>query len=702
MAVKATTKTKSVNLAEITKHNDLLVAIAAVVVIGMMIMPMPQWLLDVLLTFNITLALTVLLVTIYSVQPLEFASFPSMLLISTLFRLSLNIAATRLILINGSAGAVIGAFGSVVVGGNYIVGLVVFIILVIVQFVVITNGTGRVAEVAARFTLDAMPGKQMAIDADLNAGIIDEKEAKKRRKTVSREADFYGAMDGASKFVRGDSIASIIMIIINILGGFLIGVIQRHMDFMAALQTYTLLTIGQGLVTQIPALLISSATGLMVTKSASESSLGNDMIRELTAQPKAMMVTAGICGVFALIPGLPKLPFLLVAAGGAGMARMLKQQSEVKATAPKTAPEAPKKPESMTDLLVVDPIEVELGYGLIPLADPKQGGDLLERITAVRRHAAMELGLIVPAIRVRDNLQLRPNVYSVKLRGLEIASGEVYPGQQLAMNPGAATGMLSGKETTEPAFGLPAIWISDIQKSEAEMSGYTVVDPLTVLVTHLTELIRKYASEILTRQDTQALLDNLKAQSPAVVDELIPQLLTVGDVQKVLQNLLAERVSIKDLSSILETLADTARITRDIDMLTEYVRQCLARQITKQYQSPDGVVRVFALDPSVEQVIVDGLRQTDAGIQLIIDPVTVQKVLDGTKVQMERMAAVGYQPVAFCSPRVRIYYKRLAERMSSTLAVLSYNELPSGMKLETVGMVTFTNEDSKNKIPQYA
>ncbi|MEN6372167.1 MAG: flagellar biosynthesis protein FlhA [Armatimonadota bacterium] len=702
MAVKAATKTKSVNFAEITKHNDLLVAMAAIVVIGMMIMPMPQWLLDVLLTLNITMALTILLVTIYSVQPLEFASFPSMLLISTLFRLSLNIAATRLILINGSAGAVIGAFGSVVVGGNYIVGLVVFIILVIVQFVVITNGTGRVAEVAARFTLDAMPGKQMAIDADLNAGIIDDKEAKKRRKTVSREADFYGAMDGASKFVRGDSIASIIMIIINILGGFLIGVIQRHMDFMSALQTYTLLTIGQGLVTQIPALLISSATGLMVTKSASESSLGNDMIRELTSQPKAMMVTAGICGVFALIPGLPKIPFLLVAAGGAGMARMLKQQSTAKAAAPKTAPEAPKKPESMTDLLVVDPIEVELGYGLIPLADPKQGGDLLERITAVRRHAAMELGLIVPAIRVRDNLQLRPNVYSVKLRGLEIASGEVYPGQQLAMNPGTAIGTLSGKETTEPAFGLPATWITDIQKTEAEMSGYTVVDPLTVLVTHLTELIRKYASEILTRQDTQALLDNLKAQSPAVVDELIPQLLTVSDVQKVLQNLLAERVSVKDLASILETLADTARITRDIDILTEYVRQGLARQITKQYQSADGVVRVFALDPSVEQVIADGLRQTDAGIQLIIDPGTVQRVLDGTKVQMERMAMAGYQPVAFCSPRVRIHYKRLAERMSSTLAVLSYNELSSGVKLETVGMVTFTNEDSKDKIPQYA
>jgi len=695
-------QTKPGKLGVITKNNDLLIALAAVVVIGMMIMPMPQWMLDVLLTLNITMALTILLVTVYSVHPLEFASFPSMLLISTLFRLSLNISATRLILLQGSAGAVIGAFGSVVVGGNYVVGLVVFIILVIVQFVVITNGTGRVAEVAARFTLDAMPGKQMAIDADLNAGIIDENEAKSRRKAVAREADFYGAMDGASKFVRGDSIASIIMIIVNILGGFLIGVTQRNMDFMSAMQTYTLLTIGQGLVTQIPALLISSATGLMVTKSASESSIGNEMARELTSQPKAIMVTAGVCMALALVPGLPKLPLLLVAAGGAGLAYMLKQQSAAKVPETQPAQEIPKKPESMTDLLVVDPIEVELGYGLIPLADPKQGGDLLERITAVRRHAAMELGLVVPAIRVRDNLQLKPNMYSVKLRGLEIASGEIYPGQHLAMNPGTATAELKGIETTEPAFGLPAIWISETQVAEAEMSGYTVVDPLTVLVTHLTELIRKHACEILTRQDTQALIDNLKAQSPAVVEELIPQLLTVGDVQKVLQNLLAERVSIKDLATILEALADAARVTRDIDLLTEYVRQALARQITKQHLSPDGVIRVFALDPAVEQVIADGLRQTDAGMQLIIDPVTVQKILEGTKAQMELMAAAGYQPVAFCSPRVRIHYKRLTERMSSALAVLSYNELISGVKLETVGMVTFSNEDSTNQVPQYA
>ncbi|HOP79096.1 MAG TPA: flagellar biosynthesis protein FlhA [Armatimonadota bacterium] len=697
-------RSKASKLNVIAKHNDLLVALAAVVVISMLIMPMPQWLLDVLVTFNITLSLTILLVTVYSVHTLEFASFPAMLLVTTLFRLSLNISATRLILLHGSAGSVITAFGSVVVGGNYVVGIVVFIILVIVQFIVITNGTGRVAEVAARFTLDAMPGKQMAIDADLNAGIIDEKEAQERRKLISREADFYGAMDGASKFVRGDALAAVVMIIVNILGGFMVGMLQRHMDLMTALQTYTLLTVGQGLVTQIPGLLISTATGLMVTKAASESNIGNDLANQMFSQPKALTVTAGICAVLALIPGIPKLPFLLVAAGCGTVAYFLKQQPikpDASATKAEEAPEAPKQPASMADLLVVDPIEVELGYGLIPLADPKQGGDLLERITAVRRHCATDLGLLVPAIRVRDNLQLKPNTYSIKLRGLEIAGGDIYPGQLLAMNPGTATTQLMGIETVEPAFGLPAIWVSEAQQSEAELSGYTVVDPLTVLITHLTEVLRKHAAEILTRQDTQTLIDNIKAQSPAVVDELIPSLMSIGDVQKVLQNLLAERVSIKDLSTILEALADAATVTKDTDMLSEYVRQALARQITRQYQTGD-TIRVFALDPSVEQVIADGLRQSEAGIQLMLDPVTVQKVLESTKAQVERMAASGNQPIAFCSPRIRIHYRRLVERMIPTLAVLSYNELCSGVKLETVGMVSLENEDSTYQVPQYA
>ena len=687
-------------LQAVLKYSDFLVAVAAVIIVGMMIMPLPEWLLDVLLTLNITLALTVLLVTIYTIQPLEFASFPSMLLVATLFRLALNIAGTRLILLHGGAGAVISAFGGVLVGGNYVVGLVVFIILVIIQFVVITNGTGRVAEVAARFTLDAMPGKQMAIDADLNAGMIDEEEARIRRKTISREADFYGAMDGASKFVRGDAIAAVIMIIINIIGGFVIGVVQRKMDLMSAIQTYTLLTVGLGLVTQIPALLVSTATGLMVTKAASESNLGNELATQMLAQPKALDITAGICVVLALIPGIPKLPFLAVAAGGVILGRVLKQQVQMK---PETTDvEAPKPPESMTDLLTVDPIEVELGYGLIPLADPKQGGDLLERITAVRRQAATDMGLLVPAVRVRDNMGLKPNAYSVKLRGVEIANGEVYAGQMLAMNPGTATVPLKGIETIEPAFGLPAIWISDLQQSEAEQAGYTVVDPLTVMITHLTEIIRKNAAEILTRQDTQTLLDAMKAQAPSVVEELVPNLLTVGEVQTVLQNLLSERVSIRDLAVILEALADAARLTKDTDLLTDYVRQALSRQITKQYQSPDGTVRVFTLDPAIEQMIADGIRVTDNGSQLALEPKAAQDILEQTRDQAERMAALGYQPVALCSPRVRMHFRRLVQPMAATLAVLSFHELAPGVRLETVGMVSLANESVEDQSLQYA
>lgn len=687
-------------LQAVLKYSDFLVAVAAVIIVGMMIMPLPEWLLDVLLTLNITLALTVLLVTIYTIQPLEFASFPSMLLVATLFRLALNIAGTRLILLHGGAGAVISAFGGVLVGGNYVVGLVVFIILVIIQFVVITNGTGRVAEVAARFTLDAMPGKQMAIDADLNAGMIDEEEARIRRKTISREADFYGAMDGASKFVRGDAIAAVIMIIINIIGGFVIGVVQRKMDLMSAIQTYTLLTVGLGLVTQIPALLVSTATGLMVTKAASESNLGNELATQMLAQPKALDITAGICTVLALIPGIPKLPFLAVAVGGVILARVLKQQVQMKPDT--TEVEAPKPPESMTDLLAVDPIEVELGYGLIPLADPKQGGDLLERITAVRRQAATDMGLLVPAVRVRDNMGLKPNAYSVKLRGVEIANGEIYAGQMLAMNPGTATVPLKGIETIEPAFGLPAIWISDLQQSEAEQAGYTVVDPLTVMITHLTEIIRKNAAEILTRQDTQTLLDAMKAQAPSVVEELIPNLLTVGEVQTVLQNLLSERVSIRDLAVILEALADAARLTKDTDLLTDYVRQALSRQITKQYQSPDGTVRVFTLDPAIEQMIADGIRVTDNGSQLALEPKAAQDILEQTRDQAERMAALGYQPVALCSPRVRMHFRRLVQPMAATLAVLSFHELAPGVRLETVGMVSLANESVEDQSLQYA
>ncbi len=693
---------KTNGLAKMAKYTDFLVAAGLVAVVGMMIVPMPTWMLDVLLTLNVSMALTVLLVAIYTVKPLEFSSFPSLLLVATLFRLGLSIAGTRALLLNADAGAVVGAFGTVVVGGNYVVGLVVFAIILIVQFSVITNGTVRTAEVAARFTLDAMPGKQMAIDADLNAGIIDDQEALRRRAYITKEADFYGAMDGASKFVKGDAMAAIIMILVNIIGGLLVGVLQRHMDLMNAVQTYILLTIGIGLVTQIPALLISTAAGLMVTKAASEGDVGNDLTAQILSQPKPLMITGALCGVLMLVNGIPKAPFIIIGLACVALAQALKKQAKVRPTNEDTVVEAPVIPATMTELLTVDPIEVELGYGLIALADPKQGGDLLDRVTAVRRQSAVELGMLIPAIRVRDNMQLKPNMYSIKLRGVAVAQGEIYVGHLLAMDPGTATTQLQGIDTVEPAFGLPATWIADMQRAEAEMAGFTVVDPPSVMITHLTETLRRHAAEILTRQDTQELIDAVKETSPAVVNELIPEVLTLGDVQKVLQNLLTERVSIRDMSGILEALSDAGRFVKDADLLTEHVRAGLARQITAQYQTADGTVHVFTLDPVLEQSIAEGIRQTEVGMQLVLEPTAVQQILNGVRTQVERMAAMGYQPVALCSPRTRLHFRRLAERMLPTICVLSYNELATGAKLETVGMVTLENEDVEDQILQYA
>ena len=676
------------------RYSDLFIAGAAVVIVGMMILPLPHWVLDGLLCLNITLALVVLLVTMYTPQPLGFASFPSLLLLVTLFRLALSISATRLILLHGSAGAVIAAFGQVVVGGNYVVGLVIFALLVVIQFVVITNGAGRVAEVAARFTLDAMPGKQMAIDADLNAGIIEESEAQRRRMDVAREADFYGAMDGASKFVRGDAIAAIIMIIVTILGGIGVGLINRGGDFdiVGVLQTYTLLTVGMGIATQIPALIVSTATGLMVTKAASEHSLGWELVSQVFSQPKAIAVTAVVFAVIALVPGIPKAPFLMVAVMAGLVAHFLSQNEKRAHRAAADASgqgrsEAPQAPENMMDLIGVDTLELQIGYGLIPIADPKQGGELLERITMVRRQAALDLGLVVPAIRVRDDIQLGANQYRFGLRGVEIGGGEVYPGQLLAMNPGGATGTIHGTQTVEPAFGLPAVWISEASRNEAEMAGYTVVDPVTVLITHLTEIIRKHAAELLSRQETRALLDAVKETSPAVVDELVPNLLTVGEVQSVLANLLSERVSIRDLATVLETLADFAKLTKDIDVLTEYVRQRLARSICRQYTGPDGKIFVFTLHPELEQTLADNIRQTELGARLVLEPGLVQQVLESTAPAVQKQADLGRTPVALCSARVRPHFRRLIEHSFPMVAVLSYNEIDSTTQVETTGVV---------------
>jgi flagellar biosynthesis protein FlhA len=682
-----------------SRYSDVTIAGAVVAIIGMMILPMPHWLLDLALCANIALALAILLVTMYTSQPLEFSSFPSLLLMTTLFRLALNISATRLILLHADAGAVISAFGGVVVGGNYVVGVVVFIILVVIQFVVITNGAGRVAEVAARFTLDAMPGKQMAIDADLNAGIIDEAEAQRRRQEIAREADFYGAMDGATKFVRGDAIAAIIMIIVNIIGGFIIGMTgSKHMSLQQAAQTYTLLTVGEGLVTQIPALLVSTATGLMVTKNGSEKNLGWELMTQVFSKPKAIGITAAIFAILLIVPGMPRLP-LLIAAGAAGFIAYFLAQSEkqaaVVAARVKAQQEAqpPPAPESMAALIGVDPLSVEIGYGLIPIADPKQGGELLERITLLRKQAAIEMGILVPAIRVRDNVQLGANEYVVKLRGVEIARAEAFVGQYLAMNPGGATEKLNGIQTTEPAFGLPAVWIPETQKMFAEVAGYTVVDATTVMITHLTELVRRHAADLLTREETQELINAAKESAPTVVGELIPEVMGIGDVQKVLQNLLSERIAIKDIVAILEALADYAHVTKDTDILTEYVRQRLSLAISRQYQGPDGKIVVFTLHPNVEQVIADNIRQTEMGARLILEPNLVQELLRAIRDRIEDVSQRGHIPVALVSPRIRLHVRRLAEQNFPMLAVLSYAEIAPDVTVDSIGMVTLKNAD---------
>ncbi len=681
------------------KYADVAIAGAAVMIVGMMVLPLPSWVLDIMLCANIALALSILLVTMYTTAPLQFSSFPSMLLLTTLFRLSLNVTSTRLILLHGEAGGVIHAFGTVVIGGNFIVGVVVFAILIIIQFMVITNGAGRVAEVAARFTLDAMPGKQMAIDADLNAGIITEEDAQRRRKDVAREADFYGAMDGATKFVRGDAVAAIIMIVINVLGGFGVGIFMQKMDIMQALQTYTLLTVGEGLVTQIPALLISTATGLMVTKNGSAQSVGLELISQLTSRPKALMITATVFIMMTFVGGMPKLPLIMAAAFIGTIAYFLTQnektavKDKAKSDKAKETAAQPATPDSMADLIGVDPLAVEIGYGLIMLADPKQGGDLLDRITMVRKQSAMDMGILVPAIRVRDNVQLQPNDYSIKLRGIEVAKGEVIAGQFLAMNPGGNLEKLTGIDTVEPAFGLPATWISESQRMFAEVAGYTVVDPTTVFVTHLTEVIRQHAAELLTRQETQQIIDAAKEDSPAVVAELIGETMGLGDVQKVLQNLLSERVSIRDIIAVFEALADYAPSTKDTSVLTEYVRQRLALGICKQHTDLDGRLRVFSLSPQVEQLVIENVRQTELGTRLILDPKSTERLLIGIRDQMETMSQMGYSPIALCSPRIRMYVRSLVEQNFPMLTVLSYAEIAPGVDVESLGMVTVNYED---------
>lgn len=672
--------------------SDVVIAMVVVSFVMMMIIPLTPFFLDILLTFNITFALIILMVSMFNLDPLEFSVFPSLLLVTTLFRLALNVSTTRLILLNAHAGQVVDAFGNFVVGGNMVVGMVIFLILVVIQFIVITRGAERVSEVAARFTLDAMPGKQMAIDADLNAGLINEQSARERREKVQREANFYGAMDGASKFVKGDAIAGIIIIIINIVGGFIIGVAQKNLSMTESMQIYTLLTVGDGLVTQIPALLISTATGIVVTRSASTHSLGQELSTQLFNYPRALGMSALILFVLGTI-GLPKLPMYSLGVVFGALYFLLRGKQGPEEAEPESEEfveaEQIRKPENVIELLQVEKMELELGYALIPLVDAEQGGDLLDRIVMIRRQCAVELGFIVPPVRIRDNMQLKPNSYTIKIKGIEIAHGELLLENYLAIGPGIENDTdLPGINTVEPAFNLPARWLSTMYKEQAEMGGYTVVDPPSVLATHLTSVIKAHAFELLGRQEIQNIINFIKESHSAVVEELIPDLMSLGDIQRVLANLLKEQVSIRDMVTILETLADYAKITKDTDLLTEYVRQSLKRQITRQYANEQGKLAVLTLDPALEEVLRESVQQSEFGSYLAVDPDIAQKMIERLSHLHEDLSLRGQSPIVICAPVLRLYFKRLIDRFISNLVVLSYNEVDADANVEVIGMVS--------------
>ncbi|PAE07696.1 flagellar biosynthesis protein FlhA [Terribacillus saccharophilus] len=673
------------------KLKDMSVLIAVILVIVMLIIPLPDWLLSVLILTNITLALIVILVAMNTEEALQFSIFPTLLLLLTLFRLALNISTTRAILSDGHAGGVVETFGSFVIGGNPLVGFVVFIILVIIQFLVITKGSERVSEVAARFTLDAMPGKQMSIDADLNAGMISDVEAKKRREKVGNEADFYGAMDGASKFVKGDAIAGIIIVLINIVFGLIIGMMQMGMSFQEAINTFMRLTIGDGLVTQIPAILISTATGIVVTRVASEGNLGSDVTKQLFRYPSLLYIAAG--AIFML--GLTPINFFLtttIAAVLAGIGYFLsrvqkKQETVAEVTEEVQEETSMKSSDNVVNLLSMDPIEFEFGYALIPLADTNQGGDLLDRIVMIRKQLAIELGIVIPVVRIRDNIQLGPNEYRLKIKGNEVAAGEVLLDHYLAMSPGVEDDGLDGIETLEPAFGLPAKWISEESKDDAELSGYTVVDPPSVVSTHLTETIKRHAHELLGRQETKQLIDHLKESYPILAEEVTPEPLSVGDVQKVLAKLLREHVSVRNLPVIFETLADFGRMTTDTDLLAEYARQALAPQITKQYVQNSQPLQVITVSGAVEKVIADHIQQTEHGNYLSLDPESQQKIVQSVMEQAERLSLREETVIILCSPTIRMYVRQLLDRSLPHAVVLSYNELDNTTEIRSVGMV---------------
>jgi flagellar biosynthesis protein FlhA len=674
------------------KRPDLVVMVAVLGIVVMMIIPLNPTLLDVLLVINLFVSMTVLLVAMNTSEPLQFSVFPSLLLITTLYRLALNVSSTRLILTQGQAGTVIHTFGSFVVGSNPVVGFIIFLILIVIQFIVITKGAERVAEVAARFTLDAMPGKQIAIDADLNAGLITEAEARARRQAIEREADFYGAMDGASKFVKGDAIASMLIVGINIVGGFIIGVAMQGMSWQTAAQTFTLLSVGDGLVSQLPALLLSTATGLMVTRAASDSNLGADVVNQVFTYPRTLFIVSGavlLLGLLTPIGVLRTAPIALLAAYGGWRVQKAAEKAQAKEAeqAVRTQKEETKKPESVLSLIRVEPVEFEFGYGLIPIVDSKQGGDLLDRIVMIRRQLALELGMVVPMIRLRDNIQLKPTEYAIKIRGVEVATGEVMIGHWLAMSPGPEDPSVTGIPTTEPAFGLPALWVTGDMKLRAEAAGYTVVDPASVVATHLTEVLKRHAHELLSREDTKALLDHLRETAPATVDEVVPGTLSIGQVQRVLANLLQERISIRDLGTILETLGDYGKQIKDPDILTEYVRQALARQICHQFKVPGQPLSVITFAPAVEEKLQGALVQHENSTFIHLDPAVSQQIYRRLREESNKLTAMGKTPILLTHPQLRLPVRRWLSKSLPDLVVLSYNELDPSIDIESGGVV---------------
>jgi flagellar biosynthesis protein FlhA len=695
---------KSGGLAKYLRQGDLWLILGLFGTVMLLVVPVPPIFLDLFLAISIALSLLILLVILYLEDASDFTGFPTLLLCITLFRLALNVASTRLILLDGYAGHIIEAFGNFVVRGNYVVGLVIFLILVLINFIVITKGAGRIAEVAARFTLDAMPGKQMAIDAELSAGVINDEQARTRRRKVEQEADFYGAMDGASKFVRGDAIAAVLITLINILGGFAIGIVQKGMTVSESLQRFTLLSIGDGLVSQIPALIVSMAAGMLVTRAASKNSLGAELGKQLLFYPRALQILTGMLLVFAIMPGLPMLPFLVLAVVSGYAAKEMKKRGSITKAATATTTSAAGtdgKPfagaaatsaagsagEKIESLLSVDALQIELGYGLVNLADTRKNGDLLERVTGVRRTFATEMGVVIPPIRLRDNLQIGANEYRFLLKGQVIAQGNLMPGYWLAMNATNSKVTLRGIPTVEPVFQLPATWITDVERKSAESACYTVVDAPSVMVTHLSETIRRNAHEILSRQDVQILLDNLKQTHPTVVNELIPAQLNVGQVQRVLQNLLAEGISIRNLSGILEKVSDHASVTKNPDELSEHARRALGVQLVKPFQSETGQIRAITLDPKLEQQIAQGVRQSTTEIALLLDPKLAQHVMNALSRHIQKLLADGQQPLVLCAPQIRLAFRRFFESTFADLNVLSYAEVPARIEIQSAAMV---------------